>query len=346
MQLLLVTDSETSAFIDKTRSHDVAKNLEEAQQWMKEKEQIREKSIIVVDLDMPALSQTAWPWNNPSHLHIALSESREKLHQAMTLGASRAVHREENWKVFLATAIDKSVVELGRQKHHEHLKQALDRLEKQQGLSMIYGGITHDFNNLLSIILGNSRLLREDKSLPETLQGQVDHIIETCRHGRSMTKQLMLFHRDETHVPITDLSQTIRRVGSLLQKSLSGSIKLSMDLSPVPLHVEVPPSEIIRIVMNLTFNARDAMPQGGRIKIRSRHENGRVILEVEDNGCGMDEYTRNRIFDAFYTTKEDKGTGLGLTSVRNLVESRGGQVSLESAPEEGSCFKVSYPSLK
>jgi PAS domain S-box-containing protein len=244
----------------------------------------------------------------------------------------------------------------------EALRESQARLlhaQKLEAVGRLAGGIAHDFNNLLSVILGFSRpLLRE---LPESnpVREDVREIHEAAERGAGLTRQLLTFsRRQETQHSRIDLSAVVTGVDPMLRRLLGDDIELVLELEG-PTLVWGDPQQLEQIAINLAVNARDAMPDGGTFRLRSRNllldeaEASRrgvapgsyVWFAADDTGCGMDDETRARIFEPFFTTKEPgKGTGLGLSIVYSVVEQAGGVIQVQAQPGKGTTFEILLPS--
>ncbi|MFO8064423.1 MAG: response regulator [Spirochaetota bacterium] len=243
----------------------------------------------------------------------------------------------------------------------EQLRQA----QKMEAIGRLSGGIAHDFNNLLTVILGYTRILSEElgsESIPdqETLVRDVDGIQKAARRSVSLTRQLLAFSRRQVLKPSrVDLNEAVRDLEKMLRRLITERVRLHLSLKADPSDVYVDQGQMEQVLMNLVVNARDAMHDGGSVAIRTytreiedeivtvagRAEPGRyVCLEVEDNGCGMDEETREKVFDPFFTTKElGVGTGLGLSTVFGIVRQTNGHIELDTTPGVGSTFRILLP---
>jgi CheY-like chemotaxis protein/two-component sensor histidine kinase len=221
---------------------------------------------------------------------------------------------------------------------------------------MLAGGIAHDFNNLLMVILGYADALGAGfaKEAPE--QADLREITEAAQRAANLTSSLLAFSRRQPMEAQTqDLSEVVRRVEKLLRRVIGEDVKLETALDPAALYVHVDGAQIEQVLINLCTNARDAMPRGGRITISTQRlklgedearavgvaPGGYARLSVADTGSGMDEATRTRIFEPFFTTKGvGRGTGLGLSIVYGVVKQHDGQISVESAPDAGTTFRI------
>ena len=240
------------------------------------------------------------------------------------------------------------------------LEDQLRHSQKMEAVGQLAGGVAHDFNNLLTAILGYCNLLLDELDANSPLRADLEEIRSAGDRAAALTRQLLAFSRRQMLQPqVVDVNLLVQQMEKLLRRMLTGSVELATDLAPGVDSVKVDPSSIEQVVVNLTVNARDSMPSGGRITIRTANVDvdaafaaahvpilpGRyVLLAVADSGEGMDEPTRRRIFEPFFTTREQgKGTGLGLATVYGIVKQSGGYIWVESEPGSGSTFQVYLP---
>ena len=239
----------------------------------------------------------------------------------------------------------------------EHLRQS----QKMEAIGRLAGGIAHDFNNLLTAIIGYSSLLHDRLAGDESALRQLHEITAAGERAAALTQQLLAFSRRQLLQPkVIDLNTIIADFNKMLQHLTGERISVAVECQPGLWQVRADPGEIGRAIMNLSLNARDAMPGGGTLTIQTANvtlndadaathelEPGRyVLLAVKDSGVGIDEEVRAHIFEPFFTTKEiGKGTGLGLATVLGIVEQSGGAIHCESQPGEGTTFKVFLPAL-
>jgi PAS domain S-box-containing protein len=233
------------------------------------------------------------------------------------------------------------------------LERKLQLAQRLESVGRLASGIVHDFNNVLSLILFNV-----DKA-SRAAAGQVHdegaealrEIARAAARGAGATKRLLSLVRDRpVRARIVDLGELIGAVEATLRSLLPDEVKLEVVSEGVPLPVFADPAELEHVLLNLVLNARDAMPRGGSIRVAVRldrdpgSERMTVILEVQDDGQGMDAATQGRAFEPFFTTKSaERGTGLGLWTVQDVVSRRGGSVELVSAPGQGSTIRVRLP---
>jgi two-component system cell cycle sensor histidine kinase/response regulator CckA len=235
------------------------------------------------------------------------------------------------------------------------------RAQRLQALGTLAGGVAHDFNNLLSVILSYAEIAREELPPESPLRAEMDEILSAATRGSEMTRQLLAFGRQQVLAPrVLNLNDAVVRMERMLRRLLREDIELVTLPGADHANVNADPGQLEQIVMNLVVNARDAMPNGGKLTIETSnvtledeaaHERdlpaGRyVLLAVQDCGTGMDPATQARIFEPFFTSKElGKGTGLGLATVFGIVKQSGGHIAVTSAPLEGATFEVYLPSV-
>jgi two-component system cell cycle sensor histidine kinase/response regulator CckA len=230
-----------------------------------------------------------------------------------------------------------------------------------EAVGRLAGGIAHDFNNLLTAIRGNAELLRHHLRRDPARVADVEEILHAADRAATMTRQLLAFSRKHTLAPVKlNVNEMAENVARLSRRLIGPEIALEIqargDLQPVMADA----SQLEQLLLNLVLNARDAMPEGGRIVVRTgnRHlpdgspesakagvsDGDYVLLQVIDDGIGMDQATQARIFEPFFTTKEPgRGTGLGLSTVYGIVRQMGGGVTVLSERNQGATFSVFLP---
>jgi PAS domain S-box-containing protein len=224
------------------------------------------------------------------------------------------------------------------------LESELRQSQKLEALGQLAGGVAHDFNNLLAVIQGYAEILREAAADPEQHEG-LDQIGQAARQAADLTAQLLAFGRRQvSHPRVVDLNGVVREADGMLRTLVPESIDIETELTAGLPPVRIDPGQIHQALLNLAANARDAMPSGGRLTIRTDPSPAGVRLEVADTGEGMDRDTRERIFEPFFTTKRPgEGTGLGLASVYGIVEQCGATIDVASEPGRGARFVITFP---
>jgi two-component system NtrC family sensor kinase len=233
---------------------------------------------------------------------------------------------------------------------------ALKQSQRLEALGQLTGGVAHDFNNLLMVVEGSAQRLKRRHHDPADLRS-LDMIESAVRKGSSLTRQLLSFARRQSLSPkVVDLSDCIQKFREILRQSVPGDIEIELKVPQQAIPVRIDPDEFEIALLNLTLNARDAMPDGGRITISVKtaelNENsgaggltGKVaVIAFSDTGSGIADDIRDRIFEPFFTTKKvDRGTGLGLSQVYGFVQQSKGAITVTSHPGAGTTFEVFLP---
>lgn len=226
------------------------------------------------------------------------------------------------------------------------LERQLRQAQKMEGLGLVAGGVAHDFNNCLSTILVNVQLLLlHDESGDDWCSEGLRDIENAASLGADLVRGLTAFARDDEPVaaPLS-LGHVVVETGRMLRKVLPASIELVVDPGPAQAVCMGERSAVQQIVFNLANNARDAMPEGGRLEIAVTSTEGEALLHVRDTGVGMSPELLERVVEPFFTTKpEGKGTGLGLSMVHRLVQKHQGRMEVASVPGEGTSFTLAFP---
>jgi PAS domain S-box-containing protein len=276
---------------------------------------------------------------------------------------TKGVYRDKKGKILGVYGISHDITEL-RQTHEtlEQTREALFRSQKMEAVGQLTGGIAHDFNNILAVIIGNVELLRVQLPRKPSTDELIDAALQAAFHAKDLTGQLLAFSR-QRHLnprPI-DVNALIEGVVRLLGRTLGGEIRVTTDVGSDVGTALVDTAALEAAVLNIALNARDAMPGGGALTIRtSRAEitkapetdedpkpGSYVLVELEDTGCGMPPEVIARVFEPFFTTKGTTGgTGLGLSMVYGFAKQSGGAVAIESEPGRGTNVKMFLPSAE
>ena len=280
----------------------------------------------------------------------------------------RIRHKDESWRTLEATdtnllddeAVRGIVVNARDITERLRLEDQLRQSQRMEAVGRLAGGVAHDFNNLLTAISGYSDLILRRLTTDNPLRREVEEVMKAAERASSLTRQLLAFSRKQVLQPrVLDLNNIVNEMDKMLRRLIGEDIELITNLTPSLFNVKADPGQIEQVIMNLAVNARDAMPNGGKLIIETENvelDTGRarrhtgflpglyVMLAVSDNGCGMDKETQSKIFEPFFTTKEfGRGTGLGLSTAYGIIKQSGGDVKVYSEPGIGTSFKIYLP---
>ena len=310
------------------------------------------------DVAMPPATEDA---SNVSHVNTQAVRSRHRKKDGTIIDVEITSHQlvfdERAAEVVLASDItERKRAEETLHATGEQLRQA----QKMEAVGKLAGGVAHDFNNLLTAISGHSELSLRRLGTDDPLRRNLEGIKSASERAASLTRQLLAFSRKQVLQPkVLDLNDVVVETNKLLRRLIGEDIDLLTVLEPSLGKIKADPGQIGQVLMNLSVNARDAMPRCGKLTIETsniyideeyarRHVSVApgwyVMLAVSDTGCGMDDATQKRIFEPFFTTKEvGKGTGLGLSTVYGIVKQSGGNIWVYSEEGRGTTFKVYLP---
>jgi PAS domain S-box-containing protein len=265
---------------------------------------------------------------------------------------------EQTFAVAVANLVSALLAQLERQSLEEQLRQS----QKMDAFGRLAGGVAHDFNNLLTVITGHCELLLMRTAADGPTHDSLGEILKAAERAAALTSQLLAFSRQQLLAPrVVDLNLIVTDIQKMLRRLIGEDVTLVANLSPNLCPVRVDPGQMDQVIMNLTVNARDAMPNGGKIVFTTRNIDldgaradprpdirpGRyVMLSVSDNGTGMTPEIQAQIFEPFFTTKGvGKGTGLGLAVVHGIIQQSGGHIDVQSAVGVGTTFTIYLPAV-
>ena len=245
----------------------------------------------------------------------------------------------------------------------KRLEAQLLQSQKMEAVGQLAGGVAHDFNNILTAIVGYADLLAAEVGQNSQQREDIEEIRKAARRAAALTRQLLSFSRKQVLEPrIVDVNGVVLNLDKMLRSLMSENIELKTEFAEDLDAARVDPNQLEQVIMNLAINARDAMPDGGTLTIETANATldedyaakhvavipgDYVMLAVTDTGSGMTEATKARIFEPFFTTKPaGRGTGLGLSTVYGIVKQSGGNIWLYSEPNKGTAFKVYLPAIK
>ena len=280
-------------------------------------------------------------------------------HRGMTeyFLVTRAAYRDSNGKIIGIIGITRNITK------YREIEERLRQSQKMEAIGTLAGGVAHDFNNILMVISGYSSVLSEALQAEPKLRSHVEQIQKSGERAASLTRQLLAFSRKQTVQPTQlNLNEVVSGIEKLLHRLIGEDIEISTNLEPNLGSVMADAGQMEQVILNLAVNARDAMPEGGKLTIATRQSkvgNGRakgqnelkpgeyVELFVSDSGVGMSAAIQAHVFEPFFTTKPaGKGTGLGLSTVYGIVQQAGGFITFESAPALGTSFRIFLPSVE
>ncbi|HWP85069.1 MAG TPA: response regulator [Terriglobia bacterium] len=377
LRLLLVEDSESDALL---LLHELRRGgyevVHERVDTAEEMSAALEKAcwdIIISDYSMPhfsglaALSLLKQKGMDVPFLIVSGTIGEDLAVASMKSGAQDYIMKNNLNR--LVPAVERELREAAGRRARKEAEEALRRTEEQlrqsqklEAIGRLAGGLAHDFNNHLGVVLGYSQLLMERLGSEEAVRKPAMMIHEAATRAAALTRQLLAFSRKQVLEPrVLDLNAAVRELTQMLRALLGEDIEIVLSLEPALGKVKADPAQIDQILMNLAVNARDAMPHGGKLTLAtanteldqgyaSQHAGVQpgpyVMLAVSDTGIGMDKETQAHIFEPFFTTKEPgKGTGLGLAMVYGIVKQSGGNIWVYSEVGRGTTFKIYLPRL-
>ncbi len=293
---------------------------------------------------------------NPQHF-----EWTYQINDGVTIESEVVLNRLRLNKEFYLQAVARDVTEYKRiEGQKNRAEEQYRQAQKMESIGRLAGGVAHDLNNLLSPILGYSEILLDELEIEDDRRESVDLIFQAGICARDLVRQLLAFSRKQTlNVRHIDINSTISGFEKLLRRTIREDIELELTLTPDNPVVKADIGQMEQVLMNLIVNSADAMPDGGTVVIETAlvdledgdyikfHQGVRpgkyVMVAISDTGCGMDEETTKNIFEPFFSTKGEQGTGLGLATVYGIIKQHDGNIWVYSEPGKGTTFKVYLP---
>jgi two-component system, cell cycle sensor histidine kinase and response regulator CckA len=314
----------------------------------------RSRSVLVAADQPDELAGISERLNSGDGIQLCETVHLRKDGQRIDVSTMMSPVKDASGAIVGAAAITRDITD------RKALEARLRQAQKMESVGRLSGGVAHDFNNLLGVIIGYCGVLEERINGNDESSKSIQEIKKAGQRAASLTRQLLAFSRQQLLEPkILNLNTVVADISKMLRRLIGEDIDLSTVLEPELGRVKADQGQIEQVIMNLAVNARDAMPQGGKLLIETanvdldqayalRHPPtvpGRyVLLAVTDTGVGMDKETQGHIFEPFFTTKEkDKGTGLGLAVVYGVVKQSGGNIWVYSHPGKGTTFKIYLP---
>lgn len=282
----------------------------------------------------------------------------------------RLRHKDGSWRILESRSsavfnaqgdVEKLVIVNRDVSERKNLEEQFRQAQKMEAVGRLSGGVAHDFNNLLGVIIGYSEFLQERLDPTNPLRESIDEILKAGKRAATLTRQLLAFSRQQVLDPkVLNLNAAVSDMDKLLRRVIGEDIELNTILNPDLGRVKADQGQLEQVILNLAVNARDAMPQGGKLTILTSNfvmdeafvrrypypvqPGPYVRLTVSDSGIGMDAETKARAFEPFFTTKaKGKGTGLGLSTVYGVVKQSGGYIDISSAPGAGTTLQIYLP---
>jgi signal transduction histidine kinase len=323
-----------------------------------------ETDLVISDFALPAfdglsaLDMTRAKCPDLPFILVSGTLGEERAVEALKRGATDYVLKERLSR--LVPAVNRAMKEVEERVERQHLEAQFIEAQKMEVIGQLAGGVAHDFNNILAIIMGYSDLMMQKLGPDDVLKSHLEAIRLAAERAAGLTQQLLVFSRKQTvQLVVLNLSDVVDGMEKMLQRLIDENIELTFALGKDIGRVKADAGHIGQVLMNLVVNARDAMPRGGKLAIETSNATldehyarlhagvtpgDYVMLSVCDTGMGMSEEVKARLFEAFFTTKpKGKGTGLGLVTCQTIVQQSGGHIGVYSEVGKGTTFKIYFP---
>jgi two-component system, cell cycle sensor histidine kinase and response regulator CckA len=299
-------------------------------------------------------------WPDVPCILVSKTLAEEPAAQSLHIRATDYVQKRRILQ--LASRVRRALEEAEQRREHQRLELQIIQSQKTQIFGQLAVGIAHDFNNILALIMGHGDLLQEEFGADSRLRDYIEPIRDAAQRGAGLTRQLLVLSRKQTVQPVVvDINILLNAMEKLLRRLIDESIELNIIPENNIGRIRADEGYVWQVLMNLVVNARDAMPNGGKLIIATRNitlgknyvrshagvtPGHYVMLSVSDTGTGMTKEVKARLFEAFFTTKpEGKGTGLGLATCQTIAKQCGGHIGVFTEIEKGSTFKVFFPRI-
>jgi len=323
--------------------------------------------IILSDFELPQFSGMRAlellkqrPSLNVPFIIVSGTIGEETAVAAIKKGAADYVLKDRTSR--LGPAVLRAVREVAEQAEHKRMEEQFIEAQKMEVVGHLAGGVAHDFNNVLAVIIGYTDLIMQDLPPESPLQKYVDEVQHAAKRAAGLTRQLLIFSRKQTVAAVElDINEAVADMEKMLRRLINENIDMTLVCGEGIGLIMADPGYVWQTLMNLVVNARDAMPNGGRIVIKTMavtldetyaqaHPNVTpgpyVMMSISDTGIGMTDEVKARLFEAFFTTKpKGKGTGLGLVTCQTIVRQSGGHIDFTSEPGQGTTFRVYFPRI-
>lgn len=322
--------------------------------------------LVIADFALPkfdglsALEIVREKWPDLPFILVSGTVGEEFAIEALRNGATDYVFKDRLSR--LLPTVRRALGEVEARAERRRLEAQFIEAQKMEVVGQLAGGVAHDFNNILAVIMGYSEFIKSKLSPDNPLREYAAEILHASERAAGLTRQLLIFSRKQTVVPVVlDLNAVVKDMNQMLRRLIDENIELTIVPGKQIGSVKADPGHAGQVLMNMVVNARDAMPNGGKIAIatanvtlvegdasapKSALPGDYVMLSISDTGTGMTEEIKARLFEAFFTTKpKGKGTGLGLATCQTIVEQSGGHITVHSELGKGTTFKVYFPRI-